>query len=363
MNNVISAAKKSALAISLIALSSTANAKYSLELDTDNSLTFGGYIKVDTRYVSGDIAATNYWTGGGKVLAESEANFGIFANETRFNTKYVHGDVSGFIEIDFYGEGSSGGGNELISNSSKPRLRHAFIQYKNALIGQTWTTFQNTSALAETADFAGPIVASAFIRQGQIRYTYGGLQIAIENPETYGGNNVTQGGTASDGLPDFIGKYTFSGDWGNVSLAGLARQLESATGNTESAIGYGVSGKINTFGKDDLRFQVHAGNVGRYVGVTAITDMVGEEVEQSTSIMAAYRHFWTDTLRSSVFYGYTTTEESDRERSHVGLNVFQNLTKELSFGLEAGSYEIADNAPGAETGDSLYLQLSTKFVL
>lgn len=57
------------------------------------------------------------------------------------NIKYVHGDVTGFIEIDFYGEAVSGGGNELITNSSKPRLRHAYIKYKNVLAGQTWTTF------------------------------------------------------------------------------------------------------------------------------------------------------------------------------------------------------------------------------
>jgi hypothetical protein len=42
----------------------------------------------------------------------------------------------------------------------------------------------------------------------------------------------------------------FKGDWGNVSISGLARQLESKTGKTESAIGYGMAGRISTFGKD-----------------------------------------------------------------------------------------------------------------
>jgi hypothetical protein len=349
--------KKLILAISTFAITGAANAGYTLKLDDDNSLTFGGYIKVDTRYVDGNIASTDYWYGGGTVLDKDQSNIGISVNETRFNTKYVHGDVTGFIEMDFYGDAVSGGGNEVISNSSKPRLRHAFIKYKSVLVGQTWTTFQNTSALAEAADFGGPLVSAAFIRQGQIRYTNGGLQLSIENPESYGGYRGSKT-TKDDSVPDFIGKYTFKGDWGNVSVSALARQLKSASGNSESAFGYGIAGRINTVGKDDFRFQLHGGNVGRYVGVVASTDMVGEEVEETTAISIAYRHFWTDDMRSSVFYGNTQTEESDRDRSHWGVNLFKNFTKQLSFGLEVGNFEMAE-----QNADSNYIQLSAKYVL
>lgn len=350
--------KKVILASSLLAIATAANASYEVKTGEDSKLIFGGYIKVDTRYVDGNIQATDYWYGGGTVLAEDASNFGVAANETRINTKYIHGDVTGFIEMDFYGDAVAGGGNEIISNSSNPRLRHAFIKYKNVLVGQTWSTFQNTSSLAEAANFGGPLVASAFVRQGQIRYTSGGLQLSIENPETYGGNNKIQGGTRNDSVPDVIAKYTFKGNWGNVSVSGLARQLESMTGNTESAFGYGVAGRIKTSGKDDFRFQLHGGNVGRYIGVTASTDMVGEEVEDTTSIMVAYRHFWTEDIRSSVFYGNTQTDESDRDRTHWGVNVFKNYTKDLSFGLEFGNFEMEE-----QDADSNYLQLSAKYVL
>ena len=355
-NNSLFKVKKLVLATSLLAVTSAANAGYTIKLDDGDSITFGGYIKVDARYTSGNIAANDYWYGGGTVLAESQSNFGIAVNETRFNTKYVHGDVTGFIEMDFYGDAVSGGGNEIISNSSKPRLRHAFVKYKNVLVGQTWTTFQNTSSLAEAADFGGPLVASAFIRQGQVRYTNGGLQLSIENPETYKGVH------GNDSIPDFIGKYTFKGDWGNVSVSGLARQLQTLDGS-ESAIGFGVAGRINTFGKDDFRFQVHGGNVGRYVGVTASTDVAQNstgswEAEDTTSVMVAYRHFWTDDMRSSVFYGNTTTDLRDTDRSHWGVNIFKNVTKQLSFGLEVGNFEMAES-----NADSDYVQFSTKFVL
>lgn len=361
-NNSLFKVKKLVLATSLLAVTGAANAGYTIKLDDGDSLSFGGYVKVDARYVSGTVGATDYFYGGSNVIPESQSNFGISANETRFNTKYKHGDVTGFIEIDFYGTGVAGGGNEVISNSSKPRLRHAFVKYKDVLVGQTWTTFQNTSSLAEAADFGGPLVASAFIRQGQIRYTMGGLQLSIENPESYGGyrGDATK---RDDNVPDFIGKYTFKGDWGNVSVSGLARQLKTASNEGEAAVGFGVAGRIKTFGKDDFRFQLHGGNTGRYVGVTVATDVVGEEVEETVSVMGAYRHFWTETMRSSVFVGYTTTEQSDRERSHFGINVFENVTKQLSFGVEVGGYDVADNAPGAANGDSIYVQFSTKFVL
>ena len=358
-NNSLFKVKKLVLATSLLAITTAANAGYTIKLDDGNSITFGGYIKADARYTSGNLAAGDYFYGGGAVLDSDTSNFGISVNETRFNTKYVHGDVTGFIEMDFYGDAVRGGGNEIISNSSKARLRHAFVKYKDVLIGQTWTTFQNTSSLAEAADFGGPLVASAFIRQGQIRYTNGGLQLSIENPETYKGVH------GDDSIPDFIGKYTFKGDWGNVSLSGLARQLQTTEGS-ESAIGAGVAGRINTFGKDDVRFQVHVGHVGRYVGVTASTDVVGNKVEETVSVMVAYRHFWTETLRSSVFYGNTTTDLLDTDRSHFGVNLFTNVTKQLSFGIELGNFDMDNtkSASGNTTGgDSTYVQFSTKFVL
>ncbi len=262
------------------------------------------------RSISGDVSspATNndYWIGVAAVTDDiSTTKFTV--NETRFNAKYVHGDVTGFIELDFYG----GGGNQIISNSSNPRLRHAFIKYKNITVGQTWTTFMNTSALAEAADFGGPLVASSFIRQGQIRYTNGGLQISVENPHS------DLGDSSQDSIPDFIAKYTFKGDWGgNVSVAGVARQVNTLGGDTESALGYGVAGRIKTFGKDDFRFQVHGGNTGRYVSVLVARDLVGEEIEESTSIMAAYRHFWTNDMRSTVYYGSTDADIAGTKHNH-----------------------------------------------
>ena len=379
---------KSGLMLTALA-SAHSFAGYTFNLTDNDSITFGGFIKADVRSISGDVSspATNnaYWIGAAAVTDDiSTTKF--TANETRFNAKYIHGDVTGFIEMDFYG----GGGNQIISNSSNPRLRHAFIKYKNITVGQTWTTFMNTSAIAESADFGGPLVAESFIRQGQIRYTNGGLQVSVENPYSDKGDNT------QDSIPDVIAKYTFKGDWGNVSVAGVARRLNTATvaaapavaysaattydvdgvtytdknevlasdatgaraSKTETAIGFGVAGRIKTVGKDDFRFQVHSGKTGRYVSVVTARDLVGEEAEKSTSFMAAYRHFWTDDMRSTVYYGSTDTDLGNVKNNHVAVNLFKNYTKQLSFGVEVGNFEMAK-----VNKDSNYLQFSAKYVL
>ncbi len=336
------------LAAGLLTMAGAANAGYTFDLSDNDKLTFGGFIKVDARYVDGTVGYKKFWTGSGAALEESASQFKMFANETRFNTKYVHGDVTGFIEMDFYGSP----GNEIISNSDNPRLRHAFIKYKNVTVGQTWTTFMNTSALAETADFGGPMVGEAFVRNTQIRYTMGNFQVSLENPETFGGD------TANDSMPDVIGKYTFKGDWGNVSVAGLYRQLSVDADNNESALGVSVAGRIKTTGKDDIRFQLHGGNTGRYVGVAAAKDIVNGEAEESVSYMAAYRHYWNDTTRSSVFYGNITTDQTDIDHTHWGVNLFKNFTKQLSFGVEVGQF-----AQDESDTDSFYTQFSAKYVL
>ena len=347
MKKIITALTSATILSTTVLLSGTANAAYEIKVSDDESIKFGGFIKIDGRHVDGNVAYKDFWTGSGSVLPEGASQTKFFANESRINTTYTSNGVTAFVEMDFYG----GGGNEIISNSANPRLRHAMIKYEDFVIGQTWSTFMNTSALAETVDFAGAMVGIAFVRNTQIRYSKNGFSVALENPESYGGD------PANDSMPDMIAKYQFKGDWGNVSVAALVRQLSTPLGNTESAAGVSVAGKINVADKDDFRFQFHQGALGRYVGVAAATDLVGEEVEDSTSFMVAYRHFWTETTRSSVFYGNITTIESDVDRSQWGVNIFKNLTPKFSIGGEVGNFEMAD-----KDADSTYMQVSAKLV-
>ena len=100
--------------------------------------------------------------------------------------------------VEYLGSGflASDQGNEVVSNSYSPRLRHAFISYNKWTFGQTWMTFFNVGALPENLDFVGPAESTIFGRQAMVRYTMGNWQFAAENPETtvtpFGGGGGVQ---------------------------------------------------------------------------------------------------------------------------------------------------------------------------
>lgn len=365
--------------ISLLALTVLASTQATASIELASSIingketkvSIGGYAKVDVRHVSGDIAYQDYWVANfpsGTAVDTSHTGFNV--KESRLNFKISHGDLSAFFEIDMYGAG----GNEVVSNSSNPRLRHYTINYKNWLAGQTWTTFMPLHALPEALDFGGPHVGEVFIRQTQIRYTYGAWQFAIENPETNGDGDVGSPASAvgvtgaqadkDESIPDFIARYNHQADWGTLSFATLLRQVDQG-GIDEFSMAANIAGKIKTVGQDDLRFQVTFGEPGRYAAAGLTPDIVTENgsdkvvVESTLAYTVAYRHFWNESLRSTAFYGAAETDELDRKRAHWGVNLMTNITPELTTGVEFGNYAIKDS--GIQSINSNYLQLSAQY--
>ncbi len=358
----------------LLLSTQTAMASYEIDLNNGNTLKFGGYLKVDGRYVDGEVNYLDFWRGNGggfvngNTLAQDKAQqFKIFANESRFNTTYTHKNVSAFVEIDFF---LGPGGNQVISNSYNPRLRHAFIQYQSWLVGQTWTTFMNTSAIPETADFAGGNAGLAFVRQGMVRFrhdfSHGNIQLALENPETtVGGSSSTD--NQNDDVPDVIAKYTATGRWGNVNFSLLGRQLHYVNDNNSEtdrdfAVGYALAGQLKTFGKDDVRFQLNLGDTGRYTTLGLVQDVYNNQAQQSTGYMLAYRHYWTETLRSTVLYAGAKADTSNDKVQQWTANLFKNLTPALSIGIEVGNFQFKQGSTGVE-GNSYYGQATMKFIL
>ncbi len=63
------------------------------------------------------------------------------------------GSLSSRFEVDLYG---SALGDERATNTYGVLLRHAYIQYRQWLIGQTWSNFMDAGALPETADLHRP---------------------------------------------------------------------------------------------------------------------------------------------------------------------------------------------------------------
>ena len=87
------------------------------------------------------------------------------------------GDVRFYLEGDLFG-----------TNATTPRLRHAYAQAKNFLIGQTFSNFMDPDAFPDTLDFQGPN-GMVNVRNPQLRYGFALspstiLYISLEKPSS-----------------------------------------------------------------------------------------------------------------------------------------------------------------------------------
>jgi len=338
----------------------------------DTTLKFGGYVDLDVHATSlsdGAIASTSiardFHIPGATPIGGEGTDFTDFtAESSRFflaaSKPAGEGAVEGYIEMDFLG---SGQGNELVSNSYSPRLRRAFVKYGNWLAGQEWSTFQNTSAIPESASFLILSDGMVFIRQPQIRYTHGNWMFALENPNT---TTLNAGSRDENILPDVVARYNFTGGFGNVSVAGIARQLRADFGASEDeTFGYGlsVSGKLKAGEKDDIRFNLVGGEgIGRYVGLaasrSAALDPNGKlEAIPSYGGLIAWRHPFGETARFNIGYSGlfvdnpdylpadTTTKSVQSAYSAILWDVAPKVT--VGFELLHGIREVESGADGS----------------
>lgn len=351
---------------------------------------FTGYVKADalvSDYSDGTLPAGSigrefYIPSLTPVAGNDEGTqFDSHIRQSRFrfttNTPTEDGDsITGVIELDFL---VTDGGNERISNSYTPRIRHAFIKYKNWLVGQTWTTFMDVGALPETLDFIGTTEGITFGRQTMVRYSNNGFEIALENPETTVTPNGGGGRIVADdsAVPDLIAAYTAKRDWGHFKVAGLVRQLSYDDGDAvdDSATSYGVaiSGRYNLANGDDIRFTANTGSgMGRYVALNvsngAVITANGQlEAIDSTGYAIAYRHVWNDSMRSSFTFSaldvdneIALTGESVTESTYsTRANLLYSPTKALTVGAEY-TFAHREVESGLE-GDMNRVQLSAKY--
>lgn len=353
---------------------------------------FSGYVKLDamaSRYSDGTLGSGNIGrdfyipslTPVGRNDEETQFDSHIRQSRFRFTTltKLANDEtITGVLEFDMQVVPD---GNERISNSHQPRIRHAFLKYGDWLLGQTWTTFQDVSTLPESLDFIGVTDGTIFARQAQVRYSNGPFQISLENPETtvtpFGGGTriVTDDGA----IPDLVLRYNHKREWGHFSVAALVRQLsyQNKQGGvdidtTESAFGIAVGAKIK-LGKNDLRLMFNSGSgLGRYSALNAANGAVlnaNNELESIDSIgfAIAYRHIWNEQWRSTFSYsqfnadndtvltGTNVTESTSSTRA----NLLYSPSKVLTFGAE---YTMAKReVESGLDGDMNRLQFSAKY--
>jgi len=359
----------------------------------DTDVSFGGYVKLDLMVsdytdgqapASGSIARQQYIPSLTPVGGNGDDMVTDFsARESRFflstKTKLDNGEVlTGHVEMDFQ---LTPDGDQRISNSYNPRLRHAFIKYKNWTFGQTWSNFQDLNILGESVDFIGVTDGIVFNRQAQIRYTSGGFSVSIENPETTVTDTIANGNgriVSSDGfMPDVTLKYSGKSDNLTWQASTLLRQLTydvNGDGDDETEFGYGVSlGAKYSFGMDDIRASITTGSgLGRYLALNqwngAVINGNGDlEAIDSTGISFAYRHFWTDKIRSNVIYsrGWADNPEawvggsSTKYSQRLAFNVMYSAASNLTFGAEISKAQRETEA--GFDGDLNRLQFMAKY--
>jgi hypothetical protein len=304
-------------------------------------------------------------------VKQSRVNFGT-------DTILEGGDkLSTRFEIDFFGSIT---GDQRISNTYAPVLRHAYVTWREWLVGQTWSNFMDVATLPEAVDFIGPTDGTTFVRQPQVRWTKGGFSISAENRETtilpYDALGVAGARIISDDgmMPDLTARYAWKGKWGHVALAGLVRELEHETATIDDSSWAGslsLSGKFN-IGRDDIRWMALYGNLGRYVGLNFATDAVLDANGNIDSLdgyagFIAYRHMWTDKLRSTFSYALQEYDydsilgnsSANKSSDSWTVNLFYSPLPKLDVGAEYRS-ATAERENGAE-GDLDRFQLTTKY--
>ncbi len=306
---------------------------------TNTSIKFGGYAKLDA------ISDLNHAYGAqyanfsaipldGSASDQQDGQFNAHARQSRINletrTPTAIGEMKTFFEVDFFG---SARGNPNTTNGEGLQLRQAYGQIGNVLAGQTWSNFMDMDAYPESLDYIGP-AGLTFIRQAQLRYTdtlseHLGYSVALESPQT--DFSVTSTDVNLSDMPDVTGKLTYKDSFGHLALRGMARKLNA--GNTTTGAededfgwGLGVSGKINTIGKDAIMFQgVYGDGIGRYLLDVAFSGngntYVNNELDSQEAWggYAGYQHFWSDTWRSNFLAGYTAID-NDVSRTGTGVN-------------------------------------------
>ncbi len=267
-------------------------------------------------------------TGVGYLTART-SRFGLEAS-----TPTAYGPLGIKIEGDFNNEPRTGNsavsgsaGNIYTqgwSNSYGFRLRQAYGQFGGLLVGQTWSTFMDVDNSPETVDFNGPI-GSTFIRQPQIRYAYntknsGTFTVALENSVSYmldnTGSAVTQGFSK---LPDLIGRWDKSFDWGSMSVRGVSQEfrVNDGSGMEVAKRGYGLG--TTAFvkmrdAKDFLSLALTYGEgIGRYFNGVEGAAFDGNSIllERVLGVVVGYQYKASDTLRANFVLGAQRNYDND----------------------------------------------------
>ena len=323
---------------------------------TQTLLKIGGYFKTDFIYDLKPPGNTDAFVPSSFPVPQvtSVNNSTVSVRPTRLSADFripatSVGDVRFYVEGDFFG-----------SNSTTPRLRHAYAQVANLLIGQTFTNFMDPDAFPDTLDFQGPngIVS---IRNPQFRYGFAlnsstTFYISVEKASSdviFKTPQFTDQPTSP--TPDGAIRLRKEFERGHFQVAGLFRSISAylPNGRSDSVFGWGVNTSLGfkTVGKDNFIIAVAAGRgISRYIQDTSGLGIDAEpanlasphlEATPAVGAEAAYQHYWFNKLRSNAIYSYVAVNNTDLATSstynhgtYMGGNLIWNPRGSLNLGGE-----------------------------
>ncbi|MEI9937077.1 MAG: DcaP family trimeric outer membrane transporter [Pseudomonadota bacterium] len=260
-----------------------------------------------------------FGSNGQTVLSVRQTRFGLIA------ALPADQDARGVIEFDFFGVGADAG-------KTTPRLRHAYGQWRWLLAGQTWSTFMDSDMYPAYIDYWGPAGwvsrRTPQLRLSPLRGTHE-LAVAIERPSTLLDGNLTNDLRGLQPLPDLAAHYRWTGAWGHLQLAGIARKLgyeplDSPQASPHgSALGTGFHlSSLLVKGGAKLRLSTAYGKgIASYIndgGVDlAASSPSALSAQPLLAVVAFYDQAWTDRVSTSVGYSATIASNTAYQTSNA----------------------------------------------
>jgi len=361
---------------------------------TDAAFKIGGYVKMNIVKSFDPVGSSDrFIVGSIPVEADDISITGsdtqLTADQTRLNFEMRKnssvGQFRAFVEGDF------------ASIEETFRLRHAYGQFRDLLAGKTWSVFYDPTAQPEEVDFEG-INGVISLRQAQIRYfprigKNWELAVSLEDPEsevTVFGFDPTdprgpQRAINDSNIPDLVASIRHK--WfGAMTLrsAFVLRRLQSISSLDNSVSGSTTGFGLNVGGtiaipawneNDNLKFQLVAGRgIGRYINDT--NSIGGQdavfgpdddlEALPILSGVAAFQHWWSPGLRSTLLYSFVNIDTFDYQpdsayskTQRASINLIWSPISRIDVGAELLWGQRTNK--NDKTGTARQLQVQTKY--
>jgi hypothetical protein len=350
-----------AAAVEYVRVCSTYGAGFFYIPGTETCLRVGGRVRAEYQYL--------------EPQAREDASIGFLARgrvQLDARTATAYGLLRAFVRMEMdrrsgvYGTGTS-------SN-----IAQAYIQFGGLTAGRTTSFFTNgdipnenwgtlrfydypdVNLLAYTFSFGNGFSATLSLEEGS--FATNDLTRSVVNPVT--GLPVTL--SAGQRLPDLVGNVKYSGTWGSAQLSGALHQSRSNAlfggDYVDSELGWAVSGMFNVnlpmLAEGDALWlaATYADGALGYLGFdpdvavgtasgTVLDAYLGPNGEVETgrgwSLAGGVNHYWTPTIRQSLFGSYARVEygtaapSADFTEWRVGSNLIWSPVSGLDIGVEA----------------------------